>query len=159
MLRSLVGSEMCIRDSLTSTTTLPALSCYYVLHDHSSGMRHSVCPNKTETNSLSTWPVRGRIREAMGILKKLHRFMRHSNCKIRFKLNVVQAVLFSKILFGLESAELPMTSLKALDVFHLKCLHKLLKLNTTFVNRNNTNAEVLRKANQHLPEKKKDQTT
>ena len=98
--------------------------------------------------------VRGRIREAMGILKRLHRFMRHSNCKLRFKLTVIQAVLFSKILFGLESAELPNTALKALDVFHLKCLRKILKLNTTFVNRNNTNVEVLRKANQHLPANK-----
>ena len=48
-----------------------------------------------------TIEVRGRIREAMGILKKMHIFWRHSNCNIRFKLNVVQAVMYSKILFAL----------------------------------------------------------
>ena len=75
----------------------------------------------------------------MATLKRMHAFWRHSNCNIRFKLNVVQAILFSKVLFGLESAELQATALEALDAFHLKCLRKILKMKTTFVERNNTN--------------------
>ena len=69
--------------------------------------------------------VKGRIRYAMGTLKKMHTFWRHSNCSIKFKLNVIQAILVAKVLFGLESAELPDTAMKTLDVFHLKCLRKV----------------------------------
>jgi len=94
--------------------------------------------------------VRGRIREAMGILKKMHVFWRHSSCSIRFKITVIQSVLYAKILFGLESAELQEGALRALDVFQLKCLRKVLKMKTTFVERGNTNEEVLRRANEHL---------
>ena len=94
--------------------------------------------------------VRGRIRDAMGTLKKMHVYWRHSNCNLKHKLMVVQAVLFSKILFGLESAELTTGALRSLDTFHLKCLRKILKLKTTFVERANTNAEVYRKANEQL---------
>ena len=85
--------------------------------------------NKTNNTTIE---VRGRIREAMGILKRMHQFWRHSNCNLRFKLTVIQAVLFSKILFGLESAELTPSAQSSLDVFHLKCLRKVLKMTTTF---------------------------
>ena len=61
--------------------------------------------------------VRGRIRETMAVLKKMHSFWRHSNCTLKFKLTVVKAVLYAKLLYGLESAELPPTACKALDVF------------------------------------------
>ena len=90
--------------------------------------------------------VRGRIREAMGTLKRMHVFWRHSNCNIRLELNVVQAVLYSKVLFGLESAELQTTALKSLDVFQLKCLRQILKMRTTCVERGNTNLEVFKRA-------------
>ena len=40
--------------------------------------------------------VRGRIRDTMVILKKLHAFWRHSNCNIKFKLNAIQAIQFAQ---------------------------------------------------------------
>ena len=88
----------------------------------------------------------------MGILKKMHCYWRHSNCNLRFKLVVMQAVLFSKILFGLESAELTLGARRSLDIFHLKCLRKILKIKTTFVERANTNELVLKQANEQLRE-------
>ena len=103
-------------------------------------------------DSDTTMEVRGRIREAMGILKKMHCFWRHSDCTLRFKLVVMQAVLYSKILFGLESAELTTGALRILDVFHLKCLRKILKIKTTYVDRANTNAQVYARANAMLKE-------
>ena len=86
----------------------------------------------------------------MAILKKMHVFWRHSNNSLKFKLTVLQSVLFSKILFGLESAELTLGALKALDVFHLKCLRKILKITTTFIERSNTNEKVFQRANELL---------
>ena len=96
--------------------------------------------------------VRGRIREAMATLKRMHSFWRHSNCNLRFKITVIQAVLFAKVLFGLESAELTAGALKALDVFHLKCLRKVLNMKTTYVDRANTNEEVFRNAHAQMKE-------
>ena len=76
------------------------------------------------TTNDTTREVRRIIREAMGILHRMHGFWRHSNCTVKFKLNVVQAVLYSKIRFGLESAELTNTAMRTLDDFQLKCLRK-----------------------------------
>ena len=47
-----------------------------------------------------------------------------------------------------------MTALKALDVFHLKCLRKVLKMKTTYIDRTNTNETVIKKANEALPPNK-----
>ena len=58
--------------------------------------------------------------------------------------------IFSKVLFGLESAELTPGAMRALDVFHLKCLRKCLKLKTTYIEGANTNQEVFRQASGHL---------
>ena len=99
--------------------------------------------------------MRGRIREAMGALKRMQTFWRHSNCTLNFTLNVIQAVLFSKVLVRLESAELQATALQALDVFHLKCLRKVHKMETTYVNRANTNQEVLKRGSEQIREGKK----
>ena len=48
-------------------------------------------------------------------------------------------MLYDKILFGLESAELTQTSPNAINVLHLKRLRKIFKMTTTFVDRANTN--------------------
>ena len=55
----------------------------------------------------------------------------------------LDAVLRSQLLYGLESAELGMTLLNKLDTFQLKGLRKILKLDTTYVNRANTNRAVM----------------
>ena len=56
------------------------------------------------------------------------------------------------MLFGLESAELQNSAMKALDTFQLKCVRKILKMKTTYVDRSNTNEEVYRRANAQLRE-------
>ena len=65
---------------------------------------------------------------------------------------MIQAVLYSKVLLGLESAELQNSAMKALDTFQLTCLRKIFKMNTTCVDRSNTNEEVYRRANEQLRE-------
>ena len=85
----------------------------------------------------------------------MHVFWRHSNYNLKHRLVVTQSILFSKILFGLESAELTTGALRSLDTFHLKCLRKILKMKTTFVERANTNEAVYKKANEQLRAKDK----
>ena len=40
------------------------------------------------------------VRGPVGMMHKMHGFCRHSDCTIKFKLTVLQAVMFAKILFG-----------------------------------------------------------
>ena len=91
--------------------------------------------------------TRGRITTATMILKKLHIFWRRSNCSVKFKMQVVQAILVAHLLHGMESAALPATSLHDLDTFQLKVLRTILHMDTTYVDKANTNAEVYRRAN------------
>ena len=59
------------------------------------------------------------------------------------------------MLFGLESAELTIPAQNALDILHLKGLRKILRMKTTFIDRANTNEEVMKRANEQLRGKDK----
>ena len=83
-------------------------------------------------------------------LKRLHPFLRNSNCTVAFKLQVATAILHSQALYGLESAALTQKLLDKLDTFHLKVLRQILHLDTTFIDRSNTNQHVYRQASTAL---------
>lgn len=86
----------------------------------------------------------------MVTLTKLDVFWRHSDCPERFKLMALDAVLRSQLLYGLESAELGTALLNKLDVFQLKGLRKILRLDTTYVNWANTNRHVFEMGNSKI---------
>ena len=56
----------------------------------------------------------------------------------------------SRLLYGLESLEIPKAQMSRLEAFQLKGLRKILKMEITFINRGNTNHEVFRRANWHM---------
>ena len=65
----------------------------------------------------------------------------------RRKLIIFDAVVRSKLMYGLESAQ-PSESLESkLDAFPLKGLRKILGMTRTFISRGNTNALVYNRAN------------
>ena len=68
--------------------------------------------------------VQARMRDAAIVLQRLHIFWRKSNTSFKIKLIVLQAVLFAKILYGLESAELTDAARTKLDQFHFRALRK-----------------------------------
>ena len=76
-----------------------------------------------------------RIATCMAILSKLHLFWRHSDCTVHLKLQAYDAIIRSKLMYGLESVVFNESHLRKLDAFQLKGLRKNLKLPTTFVNR------------------------
>ena len=88
----------------------------------------------------------------MATFKKLDLFWAHSNCSKQFKLLVQDAIIRSKLLYGLESEQLKSENMHKLDVFQLKGLRKILKITTTFVDRTNTNERVYELANRSLAE-------
>ena len=78
----------------------------------------------------------------MVVLQKIDIFWRHGNASLRIKILVQEAVIHIKIMYGLEALQLPKTAHKDIDVFQLQGLRKLLKMETAYVNRANTNDEV-----------------
>ena len=83
----------------------------------------------------------------MVVLKKLDLFWRQGDSSVKQKVQVFKAVVKSKLLYGLESMQLTQSSMRKLYVFHLKGLRKILKMETTFVNRENSNDAVYDRAN------------
>ena len=92
-------------------------------------------------------------------------FWKQSNFTARKKILVYDSVIRSKLLYGLESAELRPSDLSKLDTFQLKGLRQILKLKTTYstvkneegqiipkILRENTNKRVYEIANEKLQE-------
>ena len=94
--------------------------------------------------------VSKRIATCMTILNKLHLFWRHSDCTIRLKIQAYDAIVRAKLMYGLESVVFNESHLKKLDTFQLKGLRKILKLPTTYINREMTNLFVVSEANKEL---------
>jgi len=96
-----------------------------------------------------------RFAATMAIMKKLDLFWRHSNCPVHIKVYTADAVLRSKLLYGLESAQLIPSVLKKLETFQLKVLRKILKIETTYINRVNSNASIFNRINTMMEEEGK----
>ena len=94
--------------------------------------------------------LRHRISVCMGVWKKLGMFFKSSDCSVRLKLQVFDAILRSKLMYGLESAQLTESSRQRLDTFQLKGLRQILKITTTYVDRHHSNAYVYARANEQL---------
>ena len=90
--------------------------------------------------------VRKRTATCMSVLKRLDLFWGHSDCSIRQKLLVYNAAVRSKLMYGLESLELVSSLQQKLDVSQMKGYRKILRLQTTYVNRDNKNEFVFEKA-------------
>ena len=101
------------------------------------------------------------------VLNNLQIFWKHSNCDKQFKLRVYNSVIRSKLMYGLESAQLGLAELRQLDNFQLKGFRKILNLATTFgqmvqeKSRTNTNVFVRKQAQMAAkgPQKVKKTTT
>ena len=94
--------------------------------------------------------IRKRISATMVVLKKLDVLWLKANCNKKWKMLVYNAVIVSKLLYGLESLEPTDATGSLLNTFQLKGLRKILKLRTTFIQRQNTNQYVYRRANEVL---------
>ena len=91
--------------------------------------------------------INARIKNTMATWRSLSTFWKHSNCSRRNKLIVFNAIIQAKLLYGLESAQLNDGLAQKLTTVQLKGLRQIMKMATTYVNRENTNKRVLTKAN------------
>ena len=81
---------------------------------------------------------------------KLETFWKAVGCTTKWKLQVYDAVIRNKLLYGLETVHLTQSLQRKVNAFQLRGLRKILGLTTTYVNRQNTNEFVVRKANEVL---------
>ena len=72
-------------------------------------------------------------------MNKLDPVWKHMDNPVRWKLIIFDAVIKSKLMYGLESAQINEAQKKKLDVFQLKGLRKILDYKTTFIDISNTN--------------------
>jgi len=91
--------------------------------------------------------IRKCISAAMAILKKLDIFWLKSRCSKKWKLLAYNAVITSKVLYGLETLEPTESASKLLNTFQLRGLRKILRLHTTYIQCQNTNEYVYQCAN------------
>ena len=91
--------------------------------------------------------VNKRISECFLTWKRLETFWKHSDCSVKVKLNIYDAVVRAKLIYGLETVQVNDSLKQKIDAFQLKGLRQILKMQTTFVNRGNTNELVFRRAN------------
>ena len=91
-----------------------------------------------------------RIIECMITLQRLHIFWRHGDLSFKHKLAVYNAVIRTKMIYGLESLALNKDACRRIDAFYFKGLRKMLKLPSTFLieNRKYSNIEVMKIANE-----------
>merc|ERR1711966_616074 len=66
---------------------------------------------------------------------------------IHVKVYTTDAALRSKLLYGLESAQLIPSVLKKLETFQSKVLRKIFKIDTTYINRVNSNVSIFNRIN------------
>ena len=71
---------------------------------------------------------------------------RQANCPIKWKLQVYQAVIVTKLLYGLETVHLTEANKNKINAFQIRGLRQILKKKHTFYNRNHTNAHILQEA-------------
>ena len=91
--------------------------------------------------------INRKISQCIVICKKLQMFWRNPSCPTKFKLHVYDAVIRSKLVYGLESLHLNAGTLSHLNAFQLKGLRRILNLKHTFIDRSNTNHKILQTAN------------
>ena len=83
----------------------------------------------------------------MALLTRLDTFWVHAQCPIKWNLIVHDAIIRSKLLHGLESAEIRETQLAKIDTLQLKGIRQILGWKTTYIDRDNTNERLLNTAN------------
>lgn len=90
--------------------------------------------------------INKRIADSMAVANRLKSFLLKANATTKWKIRAYDAIVVSKLLYGLETTNLTACQAKKLDTFQLKCLRRIMNLTTTFINRENTNEKVYKLA-------------
>jgi len=89
--------------------------------------------------------ILNKIQEVRKIWFRLLPYWKATNANKKWQLLIFDAVIRSKLLYGLETIHLTQAMLTKIDAFQLRSLRKILGIAPTFVDRRNTNVAVLQK--------------
>ena len=89
-----------------------------------------------------------RIQNVKSTWLKLHVFWKNSFAIRKWQLLLYDAVIRSRLLYGLETIYLTKSLTSKLNVFHHRGLRKMLHFHTAYVNRANTNTRLFEAASQ-----------
>ena len=84
-----------------------------------------------------------RIGEATAIAKKLNLFWTKARTSIKWKLQVLNSIVFSKLLYGLETIQLIQSEQNKLDAFQMELLRRVFRVPPTHIDRSWTNQRVV----------------
>ena len=76
---------------------------------------------------------------------KLLPYWKATNANVKWQLLIFDAVIRSKLLYGLETIHLTGPMLKKVDAFQMRCLRRILKIPSTFIDRRYSNGVVLQR--------------
>ena len=77
---------------------------------------------------------------------KLEPYWKASGASKKWKLMIYDAIIRSKLLYGLETIHLTQAMSRKLDAFQMRGLRRILQRNSTFIDRRNTNKSLLEEA-------------
>ena len=103
---------------------------------------------KLTKDAKSHTEIISRIAATMPVLRSSDLFWKQTTCTEKWKINVYNAVVTSKLVYGLETLQFTDTTLNNMNTFQLKGLRKILGMEPTFIDRTQTNALVLERANE-----------
>ena len=92
-----------------------------------------------------------------GRLAKTRSLLKKASTPKRIKIAIYDALIRSKLVYGLESLFLTTAQEAKITSFQLKGLRQILKITTTFINRANTNKKVFEEATRHYNTNRKNQ--
>ena len=92
--------------------------------------------------------ITNKMQEVRRTWYKLTPYWKATNASKKWQLIIYDAIIRSKLLYGLETLHLTDAMSRKLDVFQLKGLRKILNMETTFINRANSNKRVYEKASE-----------
>lgn len=103
----------------------------------------------TNTGSIKE-EISIRIKDTMATWNRMRSIWRLDRCKKRTRLQIYRATITTKLCYAPETLYLTSAQRTKLNAFQLKGLRRILKMDTTYINRANTNRKVYKAANIEL---------
>ena len=94
--------------------------------------------------------ILNKMQEVRKTWYKLLPYWKATNANVKWQLLIFDAVIRSKLLYGLETVHVTGAMLKKIDAFHMRCLRRILKIPSTFIDRRYSNRVVLQRCTEIL---------
>jgi len=89
--------------------------------------------------------ILNKMQEVRKAWYKLLPYWKATHANVKWQLIIFDAVIRSTLLYGLETIHLMGAMLKKTDAFQMRCLRRILKIPSTFIDRQNSNKVVLQR--------------